>query len=82
MGIDIGPRFNTEDVYIDYPFEEVMFRWEHAGRTIFRKFYDEAESGPVPHDNRLYNEALLYGDETTRDAYRAGKRSSPQKRNS
>lgn len=80
-GINVWPRFNNEDVYIDYPFEEGMFRWDHAGRKIYRKLYGKAETRSVSHDNRLYNEALLYGEETTRDTYVAGKRSSPRKRN-
>ena len=81
MGINKGERFSREDIYVDFPFEEVMFRWDHGEGKVYRKFYDKAESGPVPLDNRLYNEALLYGDEVTRDAYLVGKHSSPRSRN-
>ena len=59
-----------------------MFRWDHKDRKVYRKFYDKAESGPVPPDNNLYNEALRFGDEIQRDAYIAGKRGSPHNRNS
>jgi uncharacterized protein len=82
MGISKGERFGREDIYVDYPFEEVMFRWDHTSRKVYRRFYDKAESGPVPHDNGLYNQALQFGDEIQRDVYIAGKRSSPQRRNS
>lgn len=73
MGINKGERFGREDIYVDYPFEDVMFRWDHLERVVYRKFYGEVETGPVPHDNRLYNDALLYGDEISRDVYLAGK---------
>lgn len=39
-----------------------MFRWEHQTRKICVCFYGDRESSePVPHDNRLFNDALLYG---------------------
>jgi hypothetical protein len=73
MGVDKGERFGREDIYVDYPFEDVMFRWDRLAGQIYRKFYGKAETGPIPHDNRLYNDALLYGDEISRDVYLAGK---------
>nr|EUJ16448.1 hypothetical protein RSP673_00085 [Ralstonia solanacearum P673] len=82
MGVNKGERFSREDIYIDYPFEEVMFRWDHVEKKAYRKFYGERESGPVPHDNNLYNEALRSGDEITREAYTTGKPGSPERRNS
>lgn len=70
MPINKGSRFNERDIFIDYSFEEVMFRWDYLRRQIFRKFYGEPEgSEPVPHDNRLFNDALLYGDEIPRAKY-------------
>jgi hypothetical protein len=70
MGIDKGPHFNVRDICVDYAFEEVRFRWDHVARKIYRKFYRESESTePVPHDNRLFKDALRFGDEITRDAY-------------
>lgn len=74
MGISKGERFNFEDIYVDYPFENVMFRWDFSERIIYRKFYGEKEhSGSIPHHNRLYNDALLFGDEITREEYMKGK---------
>ncbi|WP_231662983.1 hypothetical protein [Ralstonia solanacearum] len=65
-----------------YPFEEVMFRWDHVEKKAYRKFYRERESGLIPHDNNLYNETLRSGDEITREAYTTGKPGSPERRNS
>ncbi len=45
----VGTR---KDVYIDYPFEEVMFRRTCAEGLIHRKFYGEKEtSEPIPGNN-------------------------------
>ncbi|CAJ0779040.1 hypothetical protein R8510_04569 [Ralstonia chuxiongensis] len=47
-----------------------MFRWVHQARKIYVCFYGDRESSePVPHDNRLFNDALLYGDEIGRLQY-------------
>lgn len=76
MAIKSGEYLNTNDVYIDYPFEEVMFRRMKKNGAIYRKFYGEEESSElVPHYNRLYNDALLSGDEITQKEYEIGKRS-------
>ncbi|HKU44145.1 MAG TPA: hypothetical protein VJR89_38555 [Polyangiales bacterium] len=74
MPLQKGEEFARRSICIDYPFEEVMFRWDHQQRQIYRKFYGEGEGPtPIPADNRLFNDALLYGDEITREQYRAGK---------
>lgn len=76
MPIDKGEKFKHENIYIDYDFEQVMFRWDHLERNIYIKFYGEAEGNElVPHDNRLFNDALLYGDEITLEEYLKGKES-------
>jgi hypothetical protein len=49
------------------------FRWDHVGRKVFRKFYGQDESSEeIPSDNRLYNDALQFGDEITREEYARG----------
>lgn len=73
MPIEKGPIFAAGDVYIDYPFEEVMFRWDRAEEKIYRRFYGSREDGPVSHDNRLCNDALLYGEQISREVYLKGK---------
>lgn len=74
MGIEKGERFDQQDIYVDYDFENVMFRWDCMEKKIYRKFYGKQESSePVPHDNRLFNDALLYGSEISLTEYRRGK---------
>ena len=75
MAIKTGEYLNTKDVYIDYPFEDVMFRRMKKDGAIYRKFYGEQESSEViGDDNKLFNEALLSGYEITQEEYEAGKR--------
>lgn len=51
-----------------------MFRREYKTGLIFRKFYGEVEwSEPIPFSNRLYTDALRFGDEITREQYFIGK---------
>jgi hypothetical protein len=74
MGIEKGDKFRERAIFVDHPFESVMFRWDHKSKQIYRKFYGRPENPrPVPHDNRLYNDALLYGTEITAEQYAAGK---------
>ncbi len=68
-------RFQQGDVFIDYDFESVMFRYDAATHTFFRKFHGEAEEHPVPSNNRLLADAIRGGDEIDRGAYTAGRRS-------
>jgi len=77
MPVVKGEQFAQRDIYVDYPFGEVMFRWEHIAGMIFRRFYGKDESAePVPHHNHLFNQALLYGDEIAREQYEQGKERS------
>lgn len=79
MGISKGEKFANQDVYVDYAFEEVMFRWDHTKSETYLKFYGKHESDNlVPHDNNLFNEALLYGEEITREQYLQGKPSKDE----
>jgi len=68
-------RFKNEDIYLDYDFEDVMFRYEHTTKNIYRKFYEEEESSEIiHHSNRLFCDALLNGDEITEEQYNQGKK--------
>jgi nucleoid-associated protein YejK len=72
MGISkdqLGPR----DVFVDYDYEDVMFRYEAATGRFFRKFYGKPEETEVPHDNELLNSALRFGEETDAKTYQNGK---------
>lgn len=75
MAIKTGHYLNTQNVYIDYPFEDVMFRRMKKDGAIYRKFYGEQESSEmIGDDNNLFNEALLSGDEITQEEYETGKK--------
>lgn len=70
MPIETGEHLNTKHIYIDYPYESVMFRRDKETKKIYRKFYGKTESPKsIPHDNGLFNDALLYGEEITREEY-------------
>jgi hypothetical protein len=57
MAIISRERFNSEDIYLDYSFENVMFRRDHETGKVFRKFYSEEEcQEPVHFSNRLYSD--------------------------
>lgn len=74
MAINKGELFSKKDMYVDYAFEEVMYRWDHKTETVYVKFYGQEESlDAVDHGNRLFNDALLSGLEITRDEYFRGK---------
>lgn len=74
MPIKKGAEFTQRDIFIDYPFEEVMFRWDHQCELVFRKFYGKQETPEsVPHSNRLFNDALLYGEEISEEQYKTGR---------
>ena len=72
MGIP-KEQFRSRDIFIDYDFEDVMFRYECSTRHFFRRFYGESDEYEVPHDNRLLNDAIQFGDETDETTYRKGK---------
>jgi len=65
------------DVYIDYPFEDVMFRWEHKTGKVFRKFYGQAE-GEIPYSSNLFHEAISAGQQITAEQYTQGKPADPK----
>ena len=73
MAIEKGPRFSNEDIFVDYDFEEVMFRWEHKTQSVYRKFYGELFEAAVDHTNPLFFEALLAGIEIAEHEYHRGK---------
>lgn len=70
-------RFRQGDVFIDYDFESVMFRYDIATRRFFRKFYGESNEAEVPFDNKLLTDAILSGEETDSNTYKNGKSATP-----
>ena len=74
MGIEKGELFLKSDIYIDYDYEEVMYRWDHKKRKVYVKFYGESEmSESVSYENRLFNEALRFGERIDKQKYLTGK---------
>jgi len=79
MPIETGEYLNTKNIYIDYPYEDVMFRRDCLSEKIYRKFYGEAEEKePIPYNNRLYNDALRFGEEISKEEYEKGKTSTDE----
>ncbi len=60
------------DAYIDYPFEDAMFRYEYQTGKVFRKFYGEAEV-EVGYTSNLFREAISAGQQITPEQYAQGK---------
>ena len=60
--------FQQGDVYIDYPFEDVKFRYEHATSRVFRRFNnrDEVEVG---YTSDLFRDAMRSGRQIDRAQY-------------
>lgn len=73
MGV-LNRRFREGDVFIDYDFEEVMFRYEYATSRFYRKFYGEQSEAEVGNTNRLLNDAIQFGEEISMDGYHQDKR--------
>lgn len=74
MRINKGTAFSERSIYVDYPFEAVMFRWDNMQKKIFIKFYGRTEdANSIPHDSWLFNEALRFGNEITEAEYNAGR---------
>ena len=75
MPISTEELLQNVDIFIDYEFEEVMFRREYKSGNIYRKFYSEGEhTDPIPFDNRLYTDALRFGVKISEDEYSIGKK--------
>ncbi len=64
--LDLALR--TGDVYIDFPFEDVKFRYEKTTRRVYRRFYGQPEE-PVEPTSELYHDAIRSGVRITREEY-------------
>lgn len=69
-GMSKAQLTHERDVYIEYDYEQVMFRWDAACQKIYRKFYGKDEYPiPIQHSNTLFHDALSFGSEITKDRY-------------
>jgi hypothetical protein len=62
-----SPDFAGE-VYLDYPFERVKFRWDNASEKVFRRFYGKPET-QSSYESHLFRDAESTGKLITRDEY-------------
>ncbi len=60
--------YRQGDVYLDYPFEDIKFRWEHRTGKVFRRFYGQAEE-EVSYSSNLFRDAMSSGKQITREEY-------------
>ena len=68
-------EYTNKDLYVDDPFEEVMFRRENKTGNIYRKFYSSTEySEPIHFSNKLYFEATQSGRAISKEEYENGKK--------
>jgi len=66
--MNIADAYRAGDVYLDYPFEDVKFRWEKETKKVFRRFYGQAEA-EISHTSNLYHDAISAGKLITREEY-------------
>ncbi len=71
MAVRLEAFREGHDVYIDYPFEDAMFRYEYQTGKVFRKFYGEAEV-EVDRTSNLFHEAISAGQQITAEKYAQG----------
>ncbi len=72
MAIPLEAFREGRDVYIDYPFEDAMFRYEYQTHRVFRKFYGEPEV-EIDRTSNLFHEAISAGQQITTEQYAQGK---------
>jgi len=71
MGIP-AEAFLAGDVYIDYPYERVMFRFVKEAGKIFHKFYGDSMEKEIPRTSTLLAEAEASGIQITAEEYAHG----------
>ena len=60
--------FRQGDVYIDYPFEDMKFRFDKAGNKVFVHFYGKREV-EIEQSNAHFHEAIQAGSVITKEQY-------------
>lgn len=71
MAVRLESFREGRDVYIDYPFEDVMFRYVWRTGQVFRKFHGEPEV-EIDAASNLFHEAISAGREITAEQYERG----------
>ena len=60
--------FHAGDVYLDYPFEEMKFRYDKATDKVFARRLGKAEV-EIKQSSSRFNEAISAGTVITREEY-------------
>ena len=60
--------FQKGDVYLDYPFEEMKFRFDKAQNKVFCRLYSKPEV-EIKQSDSHFNEAISSGKVISRDHY-------------
>jgi len=60
--------FRKGDVYVDYPFEDMKFRFEKASNKVFVRCYGKHEV-EIDQSNEHFNEAIQAGNVITKEQY-------------
>jgi hypothetical protein len=71
MGVP-SEAFKSDDVYIDFQYERVMFHFVKESGKVFRKFYGDSVEKEVPHTSKLFADAQIGGNLTTMESYSRG----------
>lgn len=61
------------DVFIDFPYEQVMFHWRKSSGVVWRKFYGSTVASLVGIQSSMFRDAQRHGNEITKAQYNAGK---------
>lgn len=56
----ISPRWNTEDLYLDEPYDQMALRWDHKAGKAYSKHYGKAET-EVPYTDKSLSPGVHFG---------------------
>jgi hypothetical protein len=59
----------NKPVFIDYPFEEMAFRWDNRTGKAYQKLYGRPEQ-PIPTSADIFREGILSGTLISENQYR------------
>ena len=66
--MSILEMFQKGDVFIDYPFEEMKFRFDKAANKVYARYYFKGEV-EIPQSDSHFNEAIGAGKLITEEQY-------------
>lgn len=73
MDMHKGEALASRDIYFDYGFETVTYRWDYRTVLTYARLCGTARCPePVTHHNRLFSDALRFGREISHEKYERG----------